>query len=161
MVGNALLQDRSSVWYGAIVKADGNNIKIGAVSNIQEKCVLQTVSELETGFASVLEVGRFTSIGPGSIITSSTIGNGVTIGSGCIIGEGSVIEDYAIVSPGSVVPAGTFIKSGEFWAGNPAIRQREVSADEKASAEKKAEATAALASKHSAEFLPHGFAYAE
>lgn len=123
--------------------------------------MLQTVSSLETGFASVLEVGRFSSIGPGSIITSSTIGNGVMIGSGCIIGEGSVVEDYAIISAGSVVPAGTFIRTGEFWAGNPAIKQRDVSADEKLSAEKKAEATAAMASRHLAEFLPHGFAYAE
>jgi carbonic anhydrase/acetyltransferase-like protein (isoleucine patch superfamily) len=40
LIGRVRLGARSSVWHGAVLRADGDEIRVGAGSNIQDNCVL-------------------------------------------------------------------------------------------------------------------------
>ena len=67
VIGNVTNWDESSVWYGAVVRGDNHPITIGFKSNIGDRAVLSTVSskvtELASGFPSVLSIGHFVSVG--------------------------------------------------------------------------------------------------
>ena len=113
-----------------MIRGDKSRIVVGFNSSIQDRAVLNTVSSLESGFIPEINVGHFTTIGSGAIITSSNIGNQTYIGPGSIVQAGCVIQSDVILAAGSVVAPGTFIPRGQFWAGNPAKFIRNVTEEE-------------------------------
>ena len=42
LIGDVVLEEDSSVWFGAVVRADNDTITIGPGSNVQDGCVLHT-----------------------------------------------------------------------------------------------------------------------
>jgi carbonic anhydrase/acetyltransferase-like protein (isoleucine patch superfamily) len=131
VAGKVLLYDASSVWFGAVVRADhGHTIRIGAMAAVQEKAVIQTVASLASGFPPDVRVGNYARVGAGATLISCHVGHFAQIGEGAIIGEGAVVEDHAAVAPNAVVAAGRLIKKGEYWAGNPAEFVRELEEEE-------------------------------
>lgn len=117
VIGNVELGNNTSVWYGAVLRADMDKISIGDRTNIQEGCIFH----VDPG--KPINVGKGNIIGHGAILHGCTIGNnnligmratimnGATIGNGCIIGahalvtENTIIPDYsmAIGSPAKIV----------------------------------------------------------
>lgn len=115
--GRVTLGDECSVWYGAVLRGDGDDIIIGNRSNIQDTAVIH----VDPGFP--VHVGHDCIVGHGAIVHGATLGNhvlvgmratilnGAQIGNYCIIGahalvtEGMQIPDYSVVmgSPGKVV----------------------------------------------------------
>lgn len=39
VIGRVQTLDKTSVWYGAVLRADRNKIKLGFCSNVQDRCV--------------------------------------------------------------------------------------------------------------------------
>lgn len=117
LIGKVVLEEASSVWFGATLRGDNEEIRLGTGSNIQEACVLHT----DMGFP--LTIGTNCTIGHKAILHGCTIGdgslvgmgatilNGARIGKGCLIGagalvtEGKEIPDFSLVmgAPGKVV----------------------------------------------------------
>lgn len=159
VVGKVLLCDSSSVWYGAVLRGDKSNIKIGSKTNIQDRAVINTVSDLETNFPADVDIGDFVTIGHGALLTSCTVGDRVLIGQGSIIQEGCDIRNDSIIAAGAVLEPYTVVPAGQLWAGNPAKFVRDVNDKEKGNFEKSAEIYSDLADEHAAEFLPHGTVY--
>jgi hypothetical protein len=54
------------IWYGAVVRADKNKIKIGAISCVQDRAVINTVTSLESGYPADVNIGHYCTIGPGA-----------------------------------------------------------------------------------------------
>ena len=48
VIGDITLKENSSVWFGAVLRGDIENIEVGDGSNIQDNCVLHT----DAGFPS-------------------------------------------------------------------------------------------------------------
>ena len=117
IIGRVVVGAGASVWFGATLRGDNEEIRIGAGSNVQENCVLHT----DMGYPLVIgpdcTIGHKAmlhgcTIGAGSLIgMGATILNGARIGRGCLIGacalvtEGKEIPDgsLAMGSPGKVV----------------------------------------------------------
>lgn len=163
VIGNVTNWDESSVWYGAVVRADSHPITIGFASSVQDRAVVSTVSPktttLKTGFSPVCSIGHYVSVGAGSVLTSCTIQDLVEIGEKCIIGEGAVVESNVILEPGTVVPEYTKIPAGQRWGGNPAVFIEELDDEAKGHIQSHAEKTALKAQEHLVEFLPVGNTY--
>lgn len=113
-----------------MVRGDQNIVKIGISTNVQDRAVINTVEQLDSGFPAEVSIGNFVTIGHGAILTSCEIHDHVLIGQGAIIQEGSVIQSESIVAAGAVVLPGTLIPSKQLWAGNPAIYIRDVTDEE-------------------------------
>ena len=96
LIGDTVIGDECSIWFGAILRGDVNSIRIGNRVNIQDGSVLHTLYEKST-----IEIGDDVSIG-----------HNVTI-------HGATIHDGALAA-GSVVLSKTVIKPGELWGGTPA-----------------------------------------
>ena len=109
IAGSVRLERNSSVWYGAVLRADTGRITIGENSNVQDNAVLHTGPGLD------VTIGRGVSIGHGAIVHGCTVGDNCLIGmhatilNGAVIGAGSLIAAGALVPEKMVVPAGSLV----------------------------------------------------
>uniref|UniRef100_A0A7S0C2Q6 Dynactin subunit 6 n=2 Tax=Proboscia inermis TaxID=420281 RepID=A0A7S0C2Q6_9STRA len=159
VIGDVTNWDESSVWYGVVVRGDNASIEVGYKSNLQDRCVVNTVPALETKFPPICHIGHYVSIGSGSLLTSCRVEDFVIIGEKSIVGEGSMVESNVILEPGTVVPAYSRIPSGQRWGGNPAKFISNLDDGDKAHIQGNAEHVKDQAYEHMVEFLPYGSSY--
>ena len=108
LVGDIKIGRNSSVWPGAVLRADRFRIQIGRNSSIQDNCVIHA------GVADVI-IGDNVIVGHGSVIHCARIGNNVLIGmhtslgmfveigDDCIIGAHSMVKDHLKIPARSLV----------------------------------------------------------
>jgi carbonic anhydrase/acetyltransferase-like protein (isoleucine patch superfamily) len=110
IIGDTIIGDNCSIWYGAVLRGDVNSIRIGNHVNIQDGAVLHTLYE-----KSQVHIGDYVSVGHNAIIHACNIGNntliamgatvltGATIGNNCLIAAGAVVSENAIIPDNSLV----------------------------------------------------------
>jgi len=163
VIGEVTNWDQSSVWYGAVVRADSSHpITIGFNSSIGEGSVVCTLGKngsLKTGFPPVCHIGHYVTVGAGSVLKSCRVDDLVVIGEKCTIMEGSLIESNVMLEPGTVVPPYARIPSGQKWGGNPAAFVSNLDANELEAIKTKSTEIHQRAKEHLLEFLPVGNTY--
>ena len=115
IIGDVVMGDECSIWYGTILRGDVNSIRIGNRVNIQDGSVLHTLYQKST-----IEIGDDVSIGHNVVIHGAKIRNFALIGMGAIIMDDAEVGEGALVAAGSVVLGKTKIGPNEMWAGAPA-----------------------------------------
>jgi carbonic anhydrase/acetyltransferase-like protein (isoleucine patch superfamily) len=117
VLGNVILKQNASIWFGATLRGDNDPIIVGENSNVQDGSVLHTDAGVPLTIGANVTIGHMVmlhgcTIGDGSLIgIGSVVLNGAKIGKGCLIGanslitEGKEIPDHSMVmgSPGKVV----------------------------------------------------------
>ena len=116
VIGDVVLSEESSVWYGAVLRGDINAISIGARTNIQDLSMLH----LENDRACV--VGADVTCGHRAILHGCTIEDAVLIGMGAIVLNGAVVGEGAVIGAGAVVKEETIIPPCTLWVGVPAVQ---------------------------------------
>jgi carbonic anhydrase/acetyltransferase-like protein (isoleucine patch superfamily) len=116
VVGDVVLGDASSVWYGSVVRGDVGPIRVGARTNIQDLCVLHVTTGLPG-----LTIGDEVTVGHRAILHGATIHDRCLIGMGAILLDGCDIGDESLIGAGSVVREGTVVPPRSFAAGVPAV----------------------------------------
>jgi len=101
VIGDVILEDDSSVWFGAVLRGDNEPITLGRGSNIQENCVLHT------------DPGCPLLIGPDCTIGHKAMLHGCTIGEGSLVGMGATILNRAVIGRGCLIGAGALITEGK------------------------------------------------
>jgi carbonic anhydrase/acetyltransferase-like protein (isoleucine patch superfamily) len=125
VVGDVELADDVSVWYGAVLRADLQEIRIGARSNIQDGVVIHVdAPDAPTIVAEDVTVGHSAILHGCRVERGALIGMHSTVLNGAVVGERAVVAAGALVPPGMVVPPRTMV------AGVPAKVRREVTPDE-------------------------------
>ncbi len=114
IIGDVAIEDGSSIWHGAILRADLDRISIGKYTNIQDNMVIH----LDTEYPAI--IGDRVTAGHIAIIHGCTIGDDCVIGMGSVIGNGAVIRNQSIVAPGAVVPENAKFPEKSVIAGVPA-----------------------------------------
>lgn len=98
VVGRVTIGRAANIWYGAVLRADDDEIVVGPECNIQDLCCMH----VDAGEPAVLE--ERVSLGHHATV------HGAHVGAGALIGMG------AIVLGGARVGAGTLVAAGE-WSG--------------------------------------------
>ncbi|HLM06390.1 MAG TPA: gamma carbonic anhydrase family protein [Blastococcus sp.] len=124
VVGAVTLGARSSIWYGAVARADEEVIVIGPDTNIQDGCTLHS----DPG--SPLLVGRGVTIGHRVVLHGARVDDDVLLGMGSVVMNGSHIGTGSIVAAGAVVPPNTTVPPGSVVAGVPAKVVRQATEDD-------------------------------
>jgi carbonic anhydrase/acetyltransferase-like protein (isoleucine patch superfamily) len=124
VIGQVELGEDVGVWFGAVLRGDGEPIVIGAESNIQELTVVHT----DPGCP--VAVGRGCTIGHRAILHGCTIGNNTLVGMGAIILNRAHIADDCIVGAGALVTEGREVPAGSLLMGVPAKVVRPLTPDE-------------------------------
>lgn len=99
LIGDVVVEDEASVWWGAVLRADFSRIHVGRGSCIQDNCVLHTDVDMPT-----------------------VVGNNVAVGHNCTL-EGCVVEDDALVGMGSILLHGTRVGRGSLVAAGSVLRE--------------------------------------
>lgn len=119
IIGDVVIGDGCSIWYGSVLRGDVNPIRIGDRVNIQDGAVLHTLYK-----RSVVEVGNDVSVGHNAVIHGAKVGNDVLVGMGAILMDNAVISDGSIIAAGAVVLSNSQLDSG-VYAGIPAKKVKD------------------------------------
>ena len=119
VVGNVRIGAESSVFFGAVIRSELDEIVIGRGTNIQDNCVLH----IERGMP--LHVGDGCTVGHSAILHSCTVGDNTLVGMGAIVLNGAVVGSNCIIGAGALVPQNAVIPDGSLVVGMPAkVRRR-------------------------------------
>lgn len=121
LIGDVRLGQRSSVWFGAVIRADNTPIIIGDDTNIQDGSVCHS----DAGFPLV--IGERVTVGHQAILHGCTIADDCLIGMGARILNGARIEPECIVGAGALVTEGKTFPPGSLIVGSPARVVRQLS----------------------------------
>jgi carbonic anhydrase/acetyltransferase-like protein (isoleucine patch superfamily) len=114
IIGDVIIEDEASIWFGAVLRGDLDRITIGSGSNIQDNCTLHVDKD------QPLRIGSKATIGHNAVIHGCTIEDHVLIGIGATILNNAMIHAGSVVAANSVVPEGMKVGPLQLAAGVPA-----------------------------------------
>ncbi len=124
IVGDVIAGDHCSFWFNAVVRGDVNSIRLGNKVNVQDNAVIHA-----TFNRSKTTVGNNVSIGHNAIVHGCHIHDSVLIGMGSIVMDNAVVHSNTIIAAGAVVLEGTVCEGGSIYAGVPARKVKDISAE--------------------------------
>lgn len=135
VIGDIVVGENSSIWFGVVIRADVNAIRVGKNTNIQDMSMIHVTHYTKADKSD----GNPTIIGDNVTIGHRVMLHGCTIKDACLIGMSSTILDGAIIAEESIVGAGSLITKNKVFPprslimGNPAKLVRELTPEEIAS----------------------------
>jgi len=114
VIGDVELGDSCSVWFGAVVRGDSDEIRIGNRSNVQDNAVIHC----DPGAPAI--IGEDCVIGHLAIVHGAQLGNCVLVGMNATVLNNAKIGNNVIIGANSLVTAGTVIPDNSMVLGSPA-----------------------------------------
>jgi carbonic anhydrase/acetyltransferase-like protein (isoleucine patch superfamily) len=114
LVGDVVIEDEASVWYGAVLRADFGRIIVRRGANVQDGSVLHG------GDDPVTEIGAGATIGHLCVVHGCVIGAEALVGNGATVLDGAVIGSRALIAAGCTVAPGMIVPDGMLAVGVPA-----------------------------------------
>lgn len=144
VIGKVTLGRSSSVWYGSVLRGDGDAIRLGAESNLQDGCVVHADPGLP------VTVGERVSVGHRAVLHGCAVEDDVLVGMGAVVLNGARIGSGSLVAAGAVVLEGTQIPPGSLVAGVPAKVRRQTTEAERSRILENARGYVARVAEHAA-----------
>ncbi|GAB4399651.1 MAG: gamma carbonic anhydrase family protein [Rhodoferax sp.] len=119
VMGDVVLGEDVSIWFGAVVRGDMARISIGEGSNIQDGSVLHADIDVP------LVIGKGVTVGHQVMLHGCTVGDDSLIGIGAIVLNHAKIGKGCLVGAGALVTEGKEFPDGSMILGSPAkvVRQ--------------------------------------
>jgi carbonic anhydrase/acetyltransferase-like protein (isoleucine patch superfamily) len=114
VIGNVTLADGASVWFGAVLRGDGERLSIGRDSSVQDGAVVHS----DAGFP--VTVGEGVTIGHQVMLHGCTVGDGSLVGIQAVVLNGAKIGRNCLVGAGALVTEGKEFPDGSMILGAPA-----------------------------------------
>ena len=112
--GDVVLGPLSSIFHGAVLRGDINEIRVGEGTNIQDNAVVHLADD----FAAI--IGAWCTIGHSAIIHACTIEDECLIGMGATVLDGARIGAHSLVGANSLIPQRFICPPGSLVFGSPA-----------------------------------------
>ena len=142
VVGSATIGAGTGIFYGAVVRADMEDIRIGADSNIQDGSVVHA----DPGYPA--RIGSRVSVGHGAVLHGCTLEDDVLVGMSATVLNGAVVGTGSLIAAGAVVLEGTVVPPGSLVAGVPGRVRRELTEEEREGIRRNAASYLALTEEH-------------
>ena len=147
VIGDVVLGNQSSIWFGAVLRGDIEPIVIGERSNIQDNSVAHTGRNHPT------MIGNDVTVGHKVTLHGCRVGDNCLIGMGAILLDGCEIGDNCIIGAGSIVAQNRKIPEGSLAVGSPARVIRKLTEEDVSNVWKYAERYVALQARYRAGML--------
>lgn len=121
VVGAVELGEGSSVWYGAVIRADNNTVRLGRNVNVQDGAVIHEDE------GNPVEIGDNVTIGHRAVVHGCVIGQDSLIGMGAILLSGCRIGRNCMVAAGALVTGHMDIPDNSIVMGAPAKTVKPIS----------------------------------
>jgi carbonic anhydrase/acetyltransferase-like protein (isoleucine patch superfamily) len=142
LVGRVTVRAGASVWFGAVMRGDTDDLELGEGSNLQDNVVVHA----DAGFPTIIGAG--VSVGHGAVVHGCRIQDGCLIGMNATVLNGAVIGAESLVAAGAVVLEGTVVPPRSLAAGVPAKVRRPLTDDEVAGMKRNADTYVARAARY-------------
>lgn len=124
VIGNVLLQHGVTIWFNVVLRADNEQMQIGARSNIQDGAILHS----DPGFP--LQIGDDVTVGHKAMLHGCQIGDGSLIGMNAVVLNGAKVGRGCLIGANALVTEGMEIADGSLVMGMPAKVKRQLSEEE-------------------------------
>ena len=124
VMGDVVLGDDASIWFGTVVRGDKATIRIGNRTNIQDLSVLHADEGVP------LTIGSGVTVGHKVMLHGCTVGDDSLIGIGAVVLNGAVIGKGCLVGAGALVTEGKEFPDGSMIIGSPAKVVRQLTAEQ-------------------------------
>lgn len=114
IIGDVEIGEGSSVWFGAVIRADNNKITIGKNSNVQDNCTLHTDEEF------VMTIGDNVTIGHNAVVHGCVLEDNVLVGMNSTVLNGAHIRKNSLIGAGAMVKGNSDFPEGSMIVGAPA-----------------------------------------
>jgi gamma-carbonic anhydrase len=121
VIGDVTIGSGSSIWFNCVLRGDGNVIRIGERTNIQDGSVVHITRKTHG-----THIGSDVLIGHMAIIHGCTLANHSFVGLGATVMDACVIETDAMLAAGALLTPGKCIPARQMWAGRPARYVRDL-----------------------------------
>lgn len=113
LVGRVVLDELTSVWPGAVIRADSEPIVVGRGSNVQDCAVLH----VDPGVP--MTIGANVTVGHQAMLHGCTIGDGTLVGIKAVVLNGATIGRECLIGANALVPEGKAIPDRSLVVGSP------------------------------------------
>jgi carbonic anhydrase/acetyltransferase-like protein (isoleucine patch superfamily) len=120
VIGRVTLGRDANIWFGAVLRGDGNTIEIGDGSNIQDNAIVHVDSDAPA------VVGKNVTVGHAAVVHGCKIGDGSLIGIGATILSHARIGRFCLVGAGALITERKDYPDRSLLIGAPAKRVRDV-----------------------------------
>src|SRR5436190_18097472 len=97
LIGRVTIRAGASVWFGAVMRGDTDDLELGEGSNLQDNVVVHA----DPGSPAIIGAG--VSVGHGAVV------HGCRIEDGCLIGMNATVLNRAVIGAESLVAAGAVV----------------------------------------------------
>jgi carbonic anhydrase/acetyltransferase-like protein (isoleucine patch superfamily) len=127
VIGDVVIGDDASVWFGCILRGDVNAIRIGARTNIQDGTVVHVAKDTVGTY-----LGCDITIGHMALLHACTLEDGAFIGMRATVMDECVVEQGGMLAAGALLTPGKRVGRGQLWAGQPAKYVRHLGEEDRA-----------------------------
>ena len=126
VIGRVVMEENSSVWFACTLRADVEEIHIGAGSNVQDGAVIHA----DPGYPA--RIGKNVTIGHNAMVHGCTVGDGSLIGINAVVLNGAVLGRNCLVGANALITEGMEIPDGAMVLGSPGKVRKILSEEEQA-----------------------------
>jgi carbonic anhydrase/acetyltransferase-like protein (isoleucine patch superfamily) len=123
VIGRVTLGEGVGIWFGAVLRADNEAMRIGARTNIQEGAMLHSDA------GSPLDVGADVTVGHHAILHGCIVAENALIGMGATVLNRARIGRNCIVGANALVTEGKEFPDDSLIVGSPAKAVRTLDAE--------------------------------
>ena len=120
LVGDVIVEEGASVWYGVVIRADYAPVIVRRRANVQDNAVIHGSPGLTT------DVGENVTVAHNCVVHGAILGEECLVANGAVVLDGATIGTRALVAAGSLVASGFVVPDGQLAAGSPAVVKRPV-----------------------------------
>ena len=100
LVGDVIIEEGASVWYGVVIRADYAPVIVRRNANVQDNAVIHGPP------------GLTTDVGVDVTVAHNCVVHGALLEERCVVANGSVVLDGATVGAGALIAAGSVVAAG-------------------------------------------------
>ena len=131
LIGDLEVGSGASIWYGCVLRADLNRIRVGRNTNIQDGTIVHCNHDpegnyRETGGGMPTHIGNDVTIGHMALIHACTLEDESFVGMRSVVMDLAVVESRGMLAAGALLTPGKRVPSGQLWAGSPARYARDL-----------------------------------
>lgn len=100
LIGDVVVEEGASIWFGAVLRGDYDRIVVGVGSNVQDNVVVHTNEDSPTLIGAGVTIGHLCML------------HGCVVEEGALIGMGSIVLDRARIGRRTMLAAGSVVGEG-------------------------------------------------
>ncbi|MAA63162.1 MAG: gamma carbonic anhydrase family protein [Alteromonadaceae bacterium] len=125
VIGQVVLQEKSSIWFNVVIRGDNDLITVGPETNVQDGSVLHTDSGIR------LTLGRGVTVGHKVMLHGCEVGDYSLIGINAVVLNGAKIGKHCLIGANTLIPEGMVVPDGSMVVGSPGKVKRELNDNQK------------------------------